>query len=360
MIFACFQAKSLPETTNTFTPFQPPTDLVILSSNLYALQKDSTTILLDGGLTQFRPDFSNNLDSLDIRKMSNFSENFGLTRGTTTLVVERRKTIAVADTIFFKLWQTRQREYQLEFVTMNLEQPGLKGYLEDKYLQTRTSLNLNGSNHINFSITSNLASADVYRFRIIFSNTANAGILPLTFASVKAYQQNNSVNVDWKTESENNIKQYDVERSLDGTFFMEVATMTPYNLPSNFYHWTDHHPVGQNSYYRIRSTQMDGEIKYSKVVKINIRDKRIAAGMSLFPNPARSNNINLKMTNQEPGTYKIRLTNIYGQAIMLPSLNYGGGNTVEKLDFTKIISPGIYHLEIIKPTGEKQVINVMF
>lgn len=359
MIFACFQAKSLPKTINIFSS-QPVTDLVLLSSNLYALQKDGTTILLDGGLTQFSPDFSNNLDSLDIRKMSNFSENFGLSRGTTTLVVERRKTIAVADTIFLKLWQTHQREYQLEFITMNLEQPGLEGYLEDKYLQTQSPLNLNGTNHINFSITSNPASADIYRFRIIFTNTAKAGILPLTFVSVKAYQQNNAINVDWKTEDESNMKHYDVERSLDGTSFVKMATLTAYNRSSNSYHWTDHHPVGQNSYYRIRSTQMDGEIKYSEVVKINTTNKGTVPGISLFPNPVTCNNINLKMTNQEPGTYKVRLINRYGQTITFQSLNYEGGSNVKKLDFTEIIPPGIYHLEVMKPTGEKKVINIMF
>ena len=132
-----------------------------------------------GILTQYDQSFTNVVDGMDARKMSNFSENLGMIRGTTTLVIERRHTIDFTDTIFYKMWNVQQRPYQLEFITSNLNHPGLTGYLEDSYLHTSVPINLNGANNINFSVNSDPASSAMYRFRIIFTTAAAAN--PATY-----------------------------------------------------------------------------------------------------------------------------------------------------------------------------------
>jgi hypothetical protein len=328
-------------------------DAVMIRSNLYLLQKDNSTILLDGSMTQYRDDFSDNIDSLDIRKMSNFSENFGLIRGNTTLVVERRKTISDADTIFFKLWNTHQRDYQFQFTTQNFNRENLTGYLEDQYLHTLTPLVLNDTNHINFSINSDPASANALRFRIVFRSNPVPEFLKLT--SINAFQENNFINVGWKNEFNKNISEYIIERSGDGHHFTNIATVSADYLSIN-YMWTDYHPLPENNYYRLQTIELNGKTNYTDVVKAGIR----AGGIEVYPNPATSNNLNLKMINQAAGVYKVRILNSFGQAFLNTTFNYGGGSVgVQKLNPGKEISTGMYFLEILKPNGEKQTVKLL-
>ena len=84
-----------------------------IRDNLYSFNADGSTSLYDGNLTVYSVNNSNSIDGMDAVKMSNFGENLGLQRGTTTLAIERRQSITAADTIFFKMWNMHQRTYKL-------------------------------------------------------------------------------------------------------------------------------------------------------------------------------------------------------------------------------------------------------
>jgi len=357
IMLAYIHASSLPKTPKTFYSDSPTSAWEQIRSNLYAVEPDASTILLDGDLTQYDQSFSNDLDGMDARKMSNFSENFGLIRQNTTLVIERRHTIETTDTIFYKLWNVQQRNYQLEFITSNLNHPGLNGFLEDSYLHTSVPINLNGANNLNFSVNSDPASSAVYRFRIVFAPTA-ARILPLTFTSVKAYQQSSAIKVDWKTENELNLKLYTVEKSTDGKQFSPISNITPGNLPANSYSWTDAFPAEGNNYYRVRSKDINDEISYTEVLKVY--SGRMRGDIRVFPNPVTDNTIHLQIANQPEGLYEVKLINNSGQAVMTKQIQHAGGNNTETIRPAQHIPKGIYQLEITRPDGSKTNIHLMY
>ena len=348
-------ASSLPLTIHSLAGYSPSSGEQI-RSNLYVVTANASTVLLDGDLTQYDPSFSNTVDGMDARKMSNFSENIGMIRGTTTLVIERRHTIDNTDTIFYKLWNTQQRLYQLEFITSNLNHPGLTGYLEDSYLHTSVAINLNGANNINFSVNSDPASSAIYRFRIIFT-TAAAGLMPLSFTSVKAYQQNNTIQVAWKTTNEQNMKLYNVEKSTDGNRFSNVSDVSANNLPVNNYSWTDVHPADGYNYYRIHSTGIGGEIKYSEVLKVFSGGK---GDIKVFPNPITDNTIHLQIINQPAGLYEIKLVNNSGQSVITKQIQHAGGTGSETIRPAQHIPKGFYQLEVTRPDGSKMNIYLMY
>ena len=353
-MLAYTHASSLPPTIPP-SNYNTPSTGEQIRSNLYAVEPDASTILLDGDLTQYDPSFTNVVDGMDARKMSNFSENLGLIRGTTTLVIERRHTIDITDTIFYKMWNVQQQTYQLEFITSNLSHPGLSGYLEDSYLHTSVVINLNGPNNINFSVNSDPASSAMYRFRIIFVTEA-AVALPFTFTSIKAYEQNNTINVDWKTENEGNMRLYNVEKSTDGNHFTSVSGITANNLPVNNYSWTDVTPADGNNYYRIRSTDISTVTKYSEVLKVYSGKGDI----KVFPNPITDNTIHLQIINQPAGMYEVTLINNSGQRVMTKQIQHAGGNSTETIRPSRHLAKGIYELEITKPGGSKMNIHLMY
>jgi hypothetical protein len=336
----------------------PYSTIELMRMNLYAVYPDGTNYLVDGTLDQYGPNYSNNLDGYDARKMYNPGVNISLIRGTTDLVIERRQTIVLTDSIFFRMWGMQRMNYKMELVGTNLNHPGLLGFLEDNYLHSSTPLNLNDTTEVNFIVNTDPGSIAQNRFRIIFKTDPSFAPLPLTFTFVKAYQQQDHINIDWKTENETNMKKYIVERLTDGSNFVKQADVNANNLASNNYHWVDTYPAEGNNYYRISSIEIDGIIKYSEVVKVYVR--KANQGISLFPNPATGNNLNLQLVNQQTGIYEVRLVNSFGQTYLAKTIQYNGGTSIENLKPGQNIPKGIYQLEIKKPGGEKKVMSVVF
>lgn len=337
-----------PDTTN---------DLAQIRSNLYIMSPNGDSVLMDGNLTQYSSTFSNALDGMDARKMTNPSENWGLLRDNTVLVIERRHTIEGNDSIFFKMWNMRIITYRIQFITSNLNSPGRQGILEDKYLKTSTPINLNGTTDVDFSVTSDSASKSPDRFMILFSESVpEAPPLP-HFLAIGAFVNNNQVYLNWETDNVNKSAQFDIERSNDKINFTSI-----YNEPAgntiNNYHWIDANPVEGNNYYRIGSVAINGSISYSNIMEVHILKGR--TGIGVYPNPATNNTFNLEMINQQPGEYEIKLLNSFGQILMTKIIQYSGGSSIEKLQPQQNIPPGIYYLVIKTPGNESKVINVVF
>ena len=312
---------------------------------------------MDGTLTQYDTSYSNNIDGMDARKMSNSSENFGMLRNNVVLIIERRHTIEGNDSIFFKMWNMRTVTYRLDLIASNLNVPGRTGVLQDKYLQTETPLNLNDTSRINFTVTSDPKSYASDRFMVVFS-TAGFATLPLTFTSIKAFQRDNSVKIDWTTANETSLKQYDIERSVTGNNFVEITGIKANNTAVNNYQWLDTYPEEGNNYYRIRATNSDGKISYSDVVKLYFGKEN--PRINIYPNPVTGNNLNLQMINQPAGLYEVKLMNSFGQTFMTKTIQYNGGSTIENISPEKNIPKGFYQLEIKNPRGDKKVMSVIF
>ncbi len=351
-LFGCLLANSTP----TFSPLSPA-GAEEIRSNLYVNPGTSAPVLLDGSLTQYSSSYSNDLNGMDARKMSNFSENLGMIRGTTVLVIERRETISLTDTIFYKMWQMQQRSYQLEFITSNMNHPGMEGFLEDNYLKTSAPINLNGTTTANFSVTGDLASGNVFRFRIVFK-TAVSGPLPLTFTSINAYRQNREIRIDWKTENESDMKNYAIEKSADGIQFIKATDLAANNFALNNYSWSDKFPANGYNYYRIQSTGKGGEVKKSEVLKV-LNDKETSR-INVYPNPVTDNTIHLQIANMAAGLYEIRLLNNFGQPVLQQKVQHAGGNFIQSIRQNHAIVKGVYQLEIITPAGTKLSEKVVY
>lgn len=352
--FICLYGYCTPSAFDTNSLNSPVEQI---RSNLYVKLGNAAPTLLDGDLTQYDPSYSNLVDGRDARKMSNFSENMGMIRGATVLVIERRQTIISTDTIFYKMWQMQQRTYQLEFITSNLDHPGMQGFLQDNYLKTSTPIDLNGITKADFSIDNNPASADVYRFRIIFKSIS-AGPLPLLFTSIKGTRQNNDIRIEWKTENESNMKDYTIERSDDGNHFSVVKAIGANNLSANTYSWLDVLPGDRNNYYRIIIAEMDGKTTRSPVVKISGDEETVR--INIFPNPVVNNTIHLELADQVAGNYTIRVLNNSGQVIYQGKINHYGGNLIQTIRPNKPMIKGVYQVEVFTPANTTFIKKIVY
>lgn len=323
--------------------------------NLLGINPDNTTYVTDGLLINYDNSYNNLVDDNDAIKMVNSSENLSVKVSNRLLVVESRRIVNQQDTIFLNLTNTKVQQYRFEINAEELDQPGITAFLEDNYLHTSTPISLNGNTTIDFNIVNIAGSNAADRFSIVFTPPA---VLPLSLTSVKAYQKNKDIAVEWTAENESNMKEYHVEKSNDGNHFTKATSVEAKNAALNNYNWLDVHPSQGYNYYRIRSIDLNGKTEYSKVVKVLIGS--IKQSITIYPNPVKDGMINLQMINQPAGIYFIHITNHLGQSILSKSIKHYEGSGSETIQLPKNLSHGVYQVNITKNNAAVSTIKIEY
>ena len=336
----------------------------LLRTTLSIVGADGNTSLADGVINFFDDSYSNGVDVLDAKKSTNSGVNLSVVTEGKLLTVERRHTLSPNDTIFLSLTGGNIENYRFEFNANELNQSNfegndtsVQGFVEDTYLNTRTPLDMNGTTIVDFSIEDIAGSYAADRFRIVFSPVVEP---PVTSTSIEAYGQESNINVDWKVKNIINVKQYDVEKSINGLSFTTLAVKTPTKNKGTFenYSAADNKPSGGFNYYRIRTVDINGKVQYTSVVKVFMGMGK--PEISIYPNPIINGVINLHLTNLPAGQYGVRLLNKMGQVIVSRKVIHAEGSSIEPIKWDYNLAHGLYQLEISQPDGSKKNLTLMY
>ncbi len=135
--------------------------------------------------------------------------------------------------------------------------------------------------------------------------------LPVSLTSFTASMQNNTVQLNWQTSSENDIISYQVERAADGRNFNAITSIQSMNISGARYSYSDNNPLSGVSYYRLSILGAAGYQKYSQIVSVKNNKENY---ISLFPNPLqKGEDLNISNNNNEPLT--IYFFNARGQIL---------------------------------------------
>ena len=319
------------KTNGNVMVFNPTTISEKLVTNLYTI-RNSISLLSDGTLSLFDNGFSNNITPEDALKLSNFGLTFSIARETRMVAIEKRKLILISDTIMYSMNNAPIGDYQMELIATNLNHPSLYGFLEDSYLGSRTSINLNGNTMIGFSVNADTLSSLPHRFRMIFTPVAT---LPITFLTIEAYTQNKNIKVQWSVAANKNTR-FDIERSADGSQFISIGKIT--DAHGNYYSFTDNQPVSGDNFYRIKSTELNGEINYSRIVRVLFHmdgDIRVIA---------KGSRLVLRFYSMPPGEYKVNLYDEIGRQLFTGSISHPGGSCEVELPKMQLYPVGQYRI----------------
>jgi hypothetical protein len=167
------------------------------------------------------------------------------------------------------------------------------------------------------------------------------------------------VQVDWKVSTEQNLKQYVVEKSIDAVNFTSIATQTANNIANSSYSAIDNTPNNGNNYYRILSIANDGSKAYSNIVLVKIGSK--LQNISVYPNPVEGKTLNLQLQNMDKGTYLIQIFTESGRMVFQSNLNHNGGSGTQSIILPASMSNSNYVLKTSTENGvvftEKILIN---
>jgi len=318
---------------------------------LYFTTTEAQRRIADGIAFKFGVNFLDGVGPEDAVKFNNFDEEVSVLRNGTRLSIEGRPLIALADTLPISMAKMKVQPYEWQFDPTNFDAPGLQAWLHDKFLNTETPISLTEQTLVPFTITSNAASNVGDRFRIVFRSIV---VLPINFTNVKAFEKGTQIQVEWNMGTEQNVAQYQIEKSIDGRTFTKAGMQTARTIIStDNYQWLDGQPNNGNNFYRIKAIEKGGTFKYSQVV--NVKVGKGNAGISVYPNPVTGSTIGLQFTNQPKGKYAISLYNNLGQQVYQNTFNHIGGSASQTLQLHSQLASGIYQLSVIN--GENTIIQ---
>ncbi|MBK8428259.1 MAG: T9SS type A sorting domain-containing protein [Lewinellaceae bacterium] len=167
--------------------------------------------------------------------------------------------------------------------------------------------------------------------------------LPVELTHFSARLSGRWVQLDWQTASEHHNAGFYIERSADGMRWSELGFVVGQGdaTEAQHYSFADENPSPGLNYYRLRQTDLDGQIEFSPVVSITVEGK--GAGFSVFPNPVSQGELNLRFSEKtSKEDLEVRLFNAAGQLVKSVTLNPENDLRIN----VSGLPPGAYALEV--------------
>ena len=166
--------------------------------------------------------------------------------------------------------------------------------------------------------------------------------LPIYFSNENGEFQNGKLRISWTNESEFEVDSYWMESSENGNEFDPVQKILP---SKNDGGRTDYlfnvEDLEGHHFFRIRGTEWNGNITYSKIIKV--LSSQVRENIRLFPNPVR-NELNMEIRGMKKGNYNLSIQNSAGIIINQSRKSFRGTNIL-RIDVGNL-SPGLYLISI--------------
>lgn len=202
----------------------------------------------------------------------------------------------------------------------------------------------NGTMSFNYAVydnNGNISNTAAYTIGI-----GTSAVLPLNLVALNAARNANNIVVNWKSEQETNLLQYDVEISVNGVDYTKAGSEPARNAASNNYRFTLYNYSGQLYYVRLKMVNANGQFTYSSVVTIRsgMADKN---EIIVSPNPA-SGKVQLRITAATGGNAEIEIVSGVGQVMYHGKHTvYKGQNLVALPDISNSMPSGTYMVRTI-------------
>lgn len=148
--------------------------------------------------------------------------------------------------------------------------------------------------------------------------------------------------LSWVTESENNNKHFEVERSLDGRNFaaLGVVNGNGNSTALQTYSFIDKFPVSF-AYYRLKQVDYDGAFEFSNIITLKMDDFKPKV-IDAFPTIAE-NEITLRFTSLDSRKSLLKVINAFGAIIYEEQIYTTNQLEYRTLDLSEY-DHGIYHI----------------
>jgi hypothetical protein len=178
--------------------------------------------------------------------------------------------------------------------------------------------------------------------------------LPVNFIGLIANRNtDNSVSLKWDVSEEIDVKEYQVERSENGSSFSSVGLVSAKG--KSIYTFNNPADPANTIFYRVKSIDIDGRFKYSGVLKLSGNSlNSYADKLSIYPTPAQSQ-ITVAHKKLTRGA-KMVITSLDGRTLktIIPAI--GASHT--QVDVNGM-TPGMYFLRLEDGMGNIETVKLL-
>ena len=164
--------------------------------------------------------------------------------------------------------------------------------------------------------------------------------LPVTLITFNANSNNSGVKLNWQTALEENIRQFEIEYSIDGTSFIYLGNVPAKNAATGSVYSFLHATVFDGAIlYRLKITDNDGSFKYSDIVRVVLNDD---VKNMITPSVISNGVMNVNLSNRK---YKsLQLISMNGMMVLKKDIAAQSGNI--KVPVSNLAA-GIYMVRLI-------------
>lgn len=168
-------------------------------------------------------------------------------------------------------------------------------------------------------------------------------VLPVTLVDFSGYLINDGVRLKWQTVMEQNLRQFDIEYSRDGTLFTYLGTEPAKNAVTGYsYNFSDLTNDNGIIFYRLKMINLDGSHQYSAIIRLLLKKLK----NTIAPSVITDGLIRLNLVS--PAYNTLELIRIDGNLILKENIE---GRTGDIKVPTGNIAAGTY---IIRLTGNSK------
>lgn len=174
----------------------------------------------------------------------------------------------------------------------------------------------------------------------VSSATLPVKLVSFTATPVKGYNQ-----LQWSTTAEINTSYFTVQRSADGKSFDDIISLPAAGNSSSmqYYSYSDAGNTAGSTYYRLKTTDKDGQASYSNVLLLQ-NAQALSKAMVLYPNPVpRNSNATLLVSTGDAITILATIYNIQGKTLLGKQVLLVKGINNVDMPLNGLI-PGVYFL----------------
>lgn len=178
--------------------------------------------------------------------------------------------------------------------------------------------------------------------------------LPVNFIGLVANRSaDNLVNLKWDVTEEINVREYQVERSDNGSFFSPVGTVAAKG--KSIYSFNNPDISTAAIFYRVKSVDIDGRFKYSSIIKLSgSSSNSYSDKLMIYPTPSQDQITiaHKKLTRNA----RMTIISIDGKVLKNITPATGTSHTITNIDG---LTPGLYILKLEDGIGNSQTVKLL-
>lgn len=175
-----------------------------------------------------------------------------------------------------------------------------------------------------------------------------------TLTGFQALYSRKEIALNWDKAQDNHSTLFEVERSLDGTYFQKVGEVKADEILQGYSFIDKMHEATRKSdlYYRLRQIDAASRVTYSKVLIVRSYGSKSVEAVSVTPDP-NVNDIQVNVQLKEKSFVLMRITDEKGSELIKQTALGENGANMYNIEGTAGLQPGMYQLEVIINSNER-------